>query len=520
MKPGAQGQREVTVRNDAPPLGQEPPGFVLDDPLEAKAEVRDIGEARGAKVVERYDYLDVHRRLIYQVERMEPKTFRQRRPHPKQAGQWVYKMKADRESGLPAQETVLYRIPELSAALADEATIFIAEGEKDVNALVQAGEVATTNTGGAGKWRDELSEPFRDWRGTIKIVRDRDDPGEAHAAKVFGSMAKVLGLEAGAGLMIVEPKVGKDASDHLGTGLTVADFVQVWPLPENLIEEDPKRFKQIMLKRALEVPELSLDWTEEHRDYQAHHQPPYESGLLGLARPLRFQGCVVVSGLPSTAKSYLATGCAIDNALAGWDTFLLKCELAETVARDRAARAVASRGLERFDESAVRAVADSIDPKLGGHVPDLPERFRIVNCQIGVTIENVVEWLIERVSDRPTLVIIDSLSSFIDNMAVDAGDAFGMAQLRNITRWVTGVSDLTHGQISFLLLSEINKEGRAKGRSLDHRCDIALAMTSSEEEGHEHVKDIRITKNWHGPTGRIGSFAHWWQIARLCRIAD
>jgi predicted ATP-dependent serine protease len=316
--------------------------------------------------------------------------------------------------------------------------------------------------------------------------------------------------------MIVEPKVGKDASDHLGAGHSVADFVQVWPLPENLLEHDPKRFKQLMLRRALEVPDDALAWTERHADYKPKPQPLYETGLKGLTRSLHFQGCVVVSGPPSAAKSYLALGCGIDNAIAGWDVFLLKCEMAETVARDRAARAVASHDLEQFDAHSVQALAESLKRS----VPELPERYHIVNVNIGVTIEDVVGWLADHVTERPTLVILDSISSFIDNMAVDANDAFGMAQLREVTRYTTGVSELTHGHVAWLLLSEMNKENRPKGRSLDYRCDIAIAMVSGEDEGHEHVKDIRITKNWHGPTGRLGSFVHWWQVARLCRVED
>jgi putative DNA primase/helicase len=42
-------------------------------------------------------------------------------------------------------------------AIALERTIFIAEGEKAVEALVKMGVHATCSPGGAGKWRDEYS---------------------------------------------------------------------------------------------------------------------------------------------------------------------------------------------------------------------------------------------------------------------------------------------------------------------------------------------------------------------------
>ena len=50
---------------------------------------------------------------------------------------------------------VLYRLPGVVAGLAGGRTVFVAEGEKDVDALVAAGECATCNPMGAGKWRPE-----------------------------------------------------------------------------------------------------------------------------------------------------------------------------------------------------------------------------------------------------------------------------------------------------------------------------------------------------------------------------
>ncbi len=89
---------------------------------------------------------------------------------------------------------------------------------------------------------------------------------------------------------------------------------------------------------------------------------------------------------------------------------------------------------------------------------------------------------------------------------------------------IAGIQINVHGTflllLGFILLSEMNKEGRAKGRALDHRCDFALAMESSDEDNHAHIKAIRMTKNWHGPTGRLGDFALYWQLGRLARISD
>ena len=67
--------------------------------------------------------------------------------------------------------------------------VLIPEGEKDVDRLIDLGFVATTNAGGAGKWRPEHSEYLRGRR--VCIMPDNDDAGERHAEKVARSLAGI-----------------------------------------------------------------------------------------------------------------------------------------------------------------------------------------------------------------------------------------------------------------------------------------------------------------------------------------
>src|SRR5215510_15958919 len=87
-----------------------------------------------------YDYVDEDGTFLFQVVRFEPKTFVQRR---KDRGRWVYQVQGVRK--------VPYRLPELMEAIANERTVYIVEGEKDVDNLAKLGIVATCNPGGAGK---------------------------------------------------------------------------------------------------------------------------------------------------------------------------------------------------------------------------------------------------------------------------------------------------------------------------------------------------------------------------------
>lgn len=154
-----------------------------------------------------YDYRDEDGTLLYQVVRYTPKDFRQRR---KANGRWVNNLKGVR--------LVPYRLPELLAAIAQGETIYVPEGERDVDAIVAAGGVATCNSSGAGKWRDEFASYFAGAR--VVVVADRDEPGALHARQVKRSLVGVA-----RSVRVVEALTGKDASDHLDAGHALDQFV-------------------------------------------------------------------------------------------------------------------------------------------------------------------------------------------------------------------------------------------------------------------------------------------------------
>jgi hypothetical protein len=116
----------ASVTTRAPPARRR-------EPAPARAEVREIGEAQRAEIVATYDYTDRAGRLLYQVVRYHPKTFRQRRPHPARAGAWVWHLSACADQkggapcdcGLPAQPLTLYRIPEVIAGLEAGDTVYV-----------------------------------------------------------------------------------------------------------------------------------------------------------------------------------------------------------------------------------------------------------------------------------------------------------------------------------------------------------------------------------------------------------
>ena len=83
------------------------------------------GRGRASPFVAIYDYVDESGALLFQVCRTPAKTFPQRKPDGK--GGWTWKTKDVRK--------VLYRLPELNEAMANEQTIFVRRGEKDCESL-------------------------------------------------------------------------------------------------------------------------------------------------------------------------------------------------------------------------------------------------------------------------------------------------------------------------------------------------------------------------------------------------
>lgn len=119
-----------------------------------------------------YDYVDVEGNLIFQVCRMDPKDFRQRRPGNN--GNWIWNLK-----GI---DPVLYNLPQVTKA----SEVFIVEGEKDADTLIDLGLIATTCPMGAKKWRDDYNEPLKGK--DIVLIPDNDLDGKEHMAQVATSL--------------------------------------------------------------------------------------------------------------------------------------------------------------------------------------------------------------------------------------------------------------------------------------------------------------------------------------------
>jgi hypothetical protein len=129
-------------------------------------------EQQKSRLIKTYDYTDTSGNLLFQVCRMEPKSFRQRQPNGN--GGWIWNLKG--------VDPVLYRLPEVSKAN----EVLIVEGEKDADNLSNIGFTTTTSPMGAKKWKPEYSESLK--AKDVVLIPDNDNEGREHMTRVAQSL--------------------------------------------------------------------------------------------------------------------------------------------------------------------------------------------------------------------------------------------------------------------------------------------------------------------------------------------
>jgi len=186
------------------------------------------------KLVATYDYTDENNNLLFQACRFEPKGFSQRRPHPNKKGSWI--------KNITGVDLVPYRLPELIQAK----TVFLVEGEKDADLVASLGLTASCNPMGAGKWRDEFKQHFKDKE--VIILADNDDQGREHAEQVANSVCETAEV-----VKVIElpglPEKG-DVSDWANNGhgkaelLSLAKVAKEWiPKKETSLSDKSEFFE-------------------------------------------------------------------------------------------------------------------------------------------------------------------------------------------------------------------------------------------------------------------------------------
>jgi hypothetical protein len=411
------------------------------------------------RIAQTYDYTDEAGRLLFQVVRYEPKGFAQRRPA--EGGTWIYSLNGVRR--------VLYRLPEVLAAVQSGRPIYICEGEKDADALAALGLAATTAPMGAKKWAAGYTETL--CGAGVVLLPDNDPDGAAHGHLV----AQALHGRARRVRVVALPNLPDkgDVSDWLaagGSASELAALVQNTPdwvpppapsaTPETKPPEGPRPMRKPIAERIIDLADV---------------QPPGELPLL--FGPYLLQGMAHwLTGQTGLGKSTLlfniATALAEGTPLWGIDCTQTRVLYADMESGD-VGRA---HKIERLYQGAARVRGRLFFLREPVKLPDeMDELLAFVQAQeIGLVVFDTAR--------RCFSVRDENDNAEVYNRVIPTLDA-----LKQI-----GVASLTLGHPSK------NGNGSARGAGAQEDAgDVNLSLTlhRGEMDGPESVIALRVTKN-------------------------
>lgn len=327
-------------------------------PARPKAPKRAGGGKR--RIVATYPYTDEAGNLLFEVVRFHPKSFNQRRPDGN--GGWIYKLGNTRR--------VLYGLQALIEA-DPEKRVFVCEGEKDANRLAALGLIATTNPTGANKWDENYSQSLKNRR--VVIIEDNDQAGRKRTQMLTEELYGYA----------TETRVIRFAG--LPAGADISDW----------LDEDPTRGKAEVLALAeaapvvepLEAkrPRLKTSWTSDELLEAEFPEPTWAiPGFL-------CEGLTIFAGRPKLGKSWLALqwACAVGTGGRFFDQEIEPARVLYLALEDSARRIQKRQKAQRWPRGAKVDFETAWPDLLDGGLVELEARI---------------------LADRPTLVIVDTLS--------------------------------------------------------------------------------------------------------------
>lgn len=167
----------------------------------------------------------------------------------------------------PKVPPMLYRLPEVRAAVVAGEPVWIVEGEKCALVLLALGLVATTNEGGAHRpWADENTRALTGARSVV-VLPDADDVGRRHAADAAASLVaagvpdvRVLelpGLSNGEDVADWVARQGRNVTEVRAALEALASAAPEWASPAGLVPTAPRSLAEVLktFKRWLHMPD-------------------------------------------------------------------------------------------------------------------------------------------------------------------------------------------------------------------------------------------------------------------------
>jgi hypothetical protein len=293
------------------------------------------GKANGggkpySSTIATFIYRDEHGQPYLRVDRTAAKDFFQ---HHWTGESW--------KAGAPKGPKIPYLLPQLKAAPMTT-PVYVVEGEGKADMLTKLGFVATSASGGAGKWTADLNKWFE--ARAIYIVPDNDAPGRKHAAQVARNLNPVA-----ASVHIVELP-----------GLLPKGDIKQW------LGHDPSGAR--LIKECERAPLWEPSVADDKVDDAADYNDETEDGI-ALAFAEQEQNNLRHIAENGRWLIWSATHWRVDNILAAYRTARILCRkrgarkqktVAAVVTLAKSdIRLVAT--MEQFDARAPRKIAASFD---------------------------------------------------------------------------------------------------------------------------------------------------------------
>ena len=332
-----------------------------------------------------YPYLDAEGRVIFSKVRLEPGLNGKKKS--------FYWERLD-ENGLAVKnlkgcQKVLYRLPEVLKGITNGESIFLVEGEKDADRLVQSDLIATT-TSESLFWSNEFTEILKE--ADVLILYDYDKTGIERknllCERLYGQVKRLRVVELPG--LTYQDDHGSDISDWLKNGNTTEQLLE-------LVETMPD-YAPLLKKGQLRVVTM--------KDFLEISLPKRE---LILAPFLPTQGLCLLYAKRGVGKTHIAIG--IGYAVATGGQFLkwkapkprkvlyIDGEMPACSMQERLSRIALTEDIKPPDSTYFRLITPDLQD---GPMPDLStkEGRAIIDSHI----------------QDSDLIIIDNLSSLVRGM--------------------------------------------------------------------------------------------------------
>ena len=389
-------------------------------------------ESAQRRLVEEYDYTDETGKLLFQAVRFEPKDFRQRRPDNNGGYTW----------GLGNTRRVVYRLPELLKTNLGE-TIFICEGEKDVENLRALGLKSTCNPMGAGKWNREYNQWFKNRH--VTVIVDNDEPGRNHAKDIYASLKNIV-----AEIKFIyfsDKPEHYDVSQWLNNGGTKDKLF-------GLVESAPTKpvDKDFSLKTAIAKTREYTELIKQGKIGRLYLPWPTVSGVFGgEGVPMGTIGLLV--SLTGVGKSWLGYHMALhatdpEAEREPIPTFILNTEMNQNLYIGRLVALLDKNPMVSMPGNS--AFADEFTRSLSNVVECLESRRLEITDTGDYDIQSVVKLIEDKVNDGYKFIIIDHLGEI---------DCLGQKEYEAFPKFVKRLRDITRrNHVLILIISHLRKD--------------------------------------------------------------